>query len=155
MPHYVDNNNYPTNYNGYLKLGLAAGAAKVSTVLDIQGQQIQNNLTSFQKFVNAAAAQAQQANGHITILVGLTTTPKTYTAKNPVSAQQLINAYCSEHSLFEAATHPRPAGGLRQRTRARMLRPDRLRARDCCGARADDPRGCNQVSQLGRTRPVS
>jgi hypothetical protein len=94
MPHYVDNENYPTNYNGYLKLGLAGAAATDATVLDIQGQQIQNNLTSFNEFVTAAAAQARKANPNITILVGLTTTPKA-----PITAQQLTEAYCDERSL--------------------------------------------------------
>jgi hypothetical protein len=93
-PGYVDNTNFPTNYNGYLQLGLAGAAAKDATVLDIQGQQIQNNLSEFNKFVTAAAAQAREANPNITILVGLTTTPKA-----AITAQQLTEAYCDQRSL--------------------------------------------------------
>lgn len=82
------------NYPGYLKLQLAFHAAQVSDVLDIQGQQIQNDLSHFTQFVNAAAAQAHKANPHVIILVGLTTTPK-----QPISAHQLIQAYCAERAL--------------------------------------------------------
>ena len=82
------------NYPGYLKLKLAFHAAQVSDVIDIQGQQIQNTLSHFTQFVHAAAAQAHKANRRVIILVGLTTTPK-----KPITAPQLIQAYCAERGL--------------------------------------------------------
>ena len=86
------------NYAGYLYLQLAATAARVSDVLDIQGQQIENTdtnyLSDYVSFVAAAAAQARKANPHVIILAGLTTTPK-----KPITANQLKQIYCAERGL--------------------------------------------------------
>jgi hypothetical protein len=119
-PHWVDNKPFPTNYTGYLKLGLAGNAARVSNAIDIQGQQIENTPKEWGAFVAAAAAQAKKANSKITILVGLTLVPKTYSSTNPISSQQLGDAYCQERSYngywlnIAAGTANNPLKLLRQ-----------------------------------------
>jgi hypothetical protein len=111
---------FPTNYTGYLKLGLAGNAARVSNAIDIQGQQIENTPKEWGAFVAAAAAQAKKANSKITILVGLTLVPKTYSSTNPISSQQLVDAYCQERSYngywlnIAAGTANNPLKLLRQ-----------------------------------------
>jgi hypothetical protein len=62
-------------YAAYLKLGLAAGAARYSDVIDIQAQGAITNRTTYKQFVQAAAAQARKASPRVRVIAGLSTNP--------------------------------------------------------------------------------
>lgn len=62
-------------YAAYLKLGLAAGAARYSDLVDIQAQGSITITMKYPQFVQAAAAQARRANRHVSVIAGLSTNP--------------------------------------------------------------------------------
>jgi hypothetical protein len=62
-------------YDEYLRLGIASDAARVSDVIDIQGQGIESNTSAYSVFVQQASAQARAANPGVRILAGLSTNP--------------------------------------------------------------------------------
>ncbi len=59
----------------FLRLGLAASAARVSDVLELQAQSLERDTSSYATFVREAAAQARAANPRVAILAGLSTNP--------------------------------------------------------------------------------
>jgi len=59
----------------YLRLGLAADAARYADVFDVQSQRFERDPERYAKFVREAAAQARQANPKILVLAGLSTEP--------------------------------------------------------------------------------
>jgi hypothetical protein len=59
----------------YLRLGLAADAARYADVFDIQSQRFERDTELYAKFVRAAAAQARQANPKVMVLAGVSTQP--------------------------------------------------------------------------------
>ncbi len=59
----------------YLRLGLAADAARYADVFDIQSQRFERDTELYAKFVQAAAAQARQANPKVMVLAGVSTQP--------------------------------------------------------------------------------
>jgi hypothetical protein len=59
----------------YLRLGIAADAARYADVVDIQSQRFERNTTLYAKFVKEAAAQARQANPNVIVLAGVSTQP--------------------------------------------------------------------------------
>jgi hypothetical protein len=59
----------------YLRLGLAADAARYADVVDIQAQRFEPDTQRYAKFVRAAAAQARQANPKVLVLAGVSTQP--------------------------------------------------------------------------------
>jgi hypothetical protein len=77
------------HYAAYLRLGLAASAARYADVIDIQAQGSETSLGTFTSFVQAAAAQARKANRHVIVLVGLSTNP----SGQHVSSAQFTAAY--------------------------------------------------------------
>ena len=59
----------------YLELGLAAQAAKVADVVDIQAQSLERSNGAYVDFVKEAAAQARRANPNVTVLAGVSSNP--------------------------------------------------------------------------------
>jgi len=77
------------HFAAYLRLGLAASAAKYADVIDIQAQGSEASLSRFTAFVKAAAAQARHANPHVIVLAGLSTNP----SGQHVTSAQFTSAY--------------------------------------------------------------
>jgi len=77
------------HFAAYLRLGLAASAAKYADVIDIQAQGSETNLSRFSSFVKEAAAQARGANPHVIVLAGISTNP----SGQRVSSAQFTGAY--------------------------------------------------------------
>jgi hypothetical protein len=77
------------HYAAYLRLGLAASAARYADVVDIQAQGSETSLSTFTPFVEAAAAQARSANPHVIVLAGISTNP----SGQHVSSTQFTSAY--------------------------------------------------------------
>jgi hypothetical protein len=77
------------HYAAYLRLGLAASAARYADVIDIQAQGSETSLPTFTSFVEAAAAQARRSNPHVIVLAGLSTNP----SGQHVSSAQFTAAY--------------------------------------------------------------
>jgi hypothetical protein len=59
----------------YLRLGLAADAARYADVFDIQAQRFLGDAKTYESFVRQAAAQARQANPKVIVLAGISTEP--------------------------------------------------------------------------------
>ena len=59
----------------YLRLGLAADAARNADVFDIQAQRFEGDTKTYESFVRQAAAQARQANPKVIVLAGISTEP--------------------------------------------------------------------------------
>lgn len=59
----------------YLRLGIAADAARYADVVDIQSQRFERDTTLYARFVKEAAAQARQANPKVIVLAGVSTQP--------------------------------------------------------------------------------
>src|SRR6516162_2196740 len=62
-------------FDTYLRLGIAADAARYADVFDIQAQGSECNTEVYAKFVRQAAAQARQANPRVVVLAGISTQP--------------------------------------------------------------------------------
>ena len=77
------------HFAAYLRLGLAASAARYADVIDIQAQGSEASLSRFTSFVKEAAAQARGANPHVIVLAGLSTNP----SGQHVTSAQFISAY--------------------------------------------------------------
>ena len=78
-------------YNAFIRLGIAADAARVSDVYEIQAQGSEMNVNSFSRFVRAAARQAREANPNVIVLAGLSTGP----SGHKVTADQIVAAAIS------------------------------------------------------------
>jgi len=59
----------------FLRLGLAADAARYADVFDVQSQRFERDAARYAKFVREAAAQARNANPKVLVLAGLSTQP--------------------------------------------------------------------------------
>ena len=59
----------------YLRLGLAADAARYADVFDIQSQRFERDTERYARFVRQAAAQAREANPKVLVLAGVSTQP--------------------------------------------------------------------------------
>jgi len=95
------------HYATYLRLGLAASAARYADVIDIQAQGSEISLNTFTSFVKAAAAQARSANRHVTVLAGLSTNP----SGQHVTSGQLIAAYNAARTDVDGYWLNIPSGG--------------------------------------------
>lgn len=73
----------------YLDWDIAGGAARYADVFDIQAQNDEQNVSSYQSFVTQAARQARAANPHVTVLAGLSTD----NGSQEVYGYELIKAY--------------------------------------------------------------
>jgi hypothetical protein len=77
------------HFAAYLRLGLAASAARYADAIDIQAQGSETNLSRFSSFVKEAAAQARAANRRVIVLAGISTNP----SGQHVSSAQFTSAY--------------------------------------------------------------
>lgn len=62
-------------YEAFLRLQIAADAARYADVFDIQAQGSERNTALYSNFVRQAAAQARQANPKVVVLAGISTQP--------------------------------------------------------------------------------
>jgi hypothetical protein len=73
----------------YLDWDFAGGAARYADVFDVQAQNDERDVPSYDSFVSKAAQQARTANRHVTVLAGLSTD----NGSQEVYGYQLTNAY--------------------------------------------------------------
>jgi hypothetical protein len=64
-----------TLFDTYLRLGIAADAARYADVVVIQAQRGERNAELYADFVRQAAAQARQANPKVAVFAGVSTNP--------------------------------------------------------------------------------
>ena len=72
-------------YGRYIRLGLAASAARNADIYEIQAQGSINNTAQYEQFVQQASDQARAANPNIRVFAGLSTNPN----GQPVKGEQL------------------------------------------------------------------
>ena len=84
-------------YLTYLRLGLAAEAARYADVLDIQAQSMELDTTLYANFVREASAQARQANPKIVVLAGLSTNPN----GQHVTADDVLRAIAGTRDIVD------------------------------------------------------
>jgi hypothetical protein len=84
-------------FSGYLALNMAGQAAAASDVVEIQGQQAEDE-PGFSSFVSQAAAQARAAAPTHLVLLGITTS---IPGKGPVSAATLASVVSATSSLVD------------------------------------------------------
>jgi hypothetical protein len=84
-------------YDAYLRLGLAADAARYADVIDIQAQSAELDTELYANFVRQAAAQARQANPKVTVLAGVSTNP----AGQHVTAEIILRAIAATRTVVD------------------------------------------------------
>jgi hypothetical protein len=84
-------------YEAYLRLGIAATAARYADVFDIQAQGFERNPERYADFVRRAAAQARQANPRVVVLAGVSTQP----SGQDVSADDILNAIAATRDVVD------------------------------------------------------
>jgi hypothetical protein len=87
----------PDRYAAYLRLGLAASAARHADAVDIQAQGAEADLAKYVTFVRAAAAQARAANPRVLVFAGISTNPsgQRVTAAQFAAAVNAVRWYVS------------------------------------------------------------
>jgi len=95
-------------YDAYLRLGIAADAARYADVFDIQAQGSERSTARYSEFVRQAAAQARAANPHVIVLAGNSTQPsgQTVTADDLVRAIEATRPYVDGYWLNVPAPSP-------------------------------------------------
>jgi hypothetical protein len=83
-----------TKYDGYTSLGIASQGAAHADVLEIQAQQDEGT-SGFDSFVSSTVNQAQAANPHALVMVGLTTSAP----RLAITPQILLSDYAATRSL--------------------------------------------------------
>jgi hypothetical protein len=81
----------------YLRLGLAADAARYADVFDVQSQRFERDAKRYAKFVREAAAQARHANPKIMVFAGLSTEP----SGQHVTADDILRAINATRDLVD------------------------------------------------------
>lgn len=89
----VDDNVYAT----YISRNVAGTAAKYADVIAIQGQGSELDIPLYASFITQATQQARQANPHVVVLAGLSTSPNGV----QVSPQQLTDAYTAVKDVVD------------------------------------------------------
>src|SRR6185369_10281111 len=84
----MDPSDQGPRYDAYLRLQIAADAARYADVFDIQAQGSERNTELFASFVRQAAAQARQANPNVVVLAGISTQP----SGQNVTADDIVRA---------------------------------------------------------------
>lgn len=103
----------------YLKLRLAAQAAAVADVVEIQAQSLERSAHAYVDFVRGAAAQARHAKPSVTVLAGISSNP----TGPQVSAAQLTRAITGVRPYVDGYWMNIPAPG-RLCPRCNPPRPD-------------------------------
>jgi hypothetical protein len=81
----------------YLKLEIAANAARYADVFDIQAQRFEHDAGLYASFVRQAAAQARQANPKVLVLAGVSTEP----IGRSVSADDILRAIAATRDVVD------------------------------------------------------
>lgn len=81
----------------YLRLGLAADAARYADVVDIQAQRFESNTERYTNFVLQAAAQARQTNPKVVVLAGISTQPN----GQQVTADDILRAIAATRHVVD------------------------------------------------------
>jgi hypothetical protein len=76
-------------YKRFLSLNIIKDAAQYADVVEVQAQGSESSTSTYAQFVNAAAAQAKNANPGVVVLAGLSTNPD----GQKVTGQQLYAAF--------------------------------------------------------------
>jgi hypothetical protein len=94
-------------YDSYLRLGIAADAARYADVIDIQAQGSERNTRAYADFVGQAAVQARQANPNVLVFAGISTNP----SGQRVSADDLLRAIAATRDSVDGYWFniPRPS----------------------------------------------
>lgn len=82
-------------WRSYLRLGLAAAAARAAPVVEIQAQSLEGTPSLYAEFVTAAARQARAADPSVVVLAGLSTND----AGRPASAGEIEAAIAATRSI--------------------------------------------------------
>jgi len=85
------------HYDTYLRLGMAADAARYADVFDIQAQGSERNPKFYANFVREAAAQARQANPKVVVLAGISTQP----SGQQVTADDILRAIAATRDIVD------------------------------------------------------
>jgi hypothetical protein len=80
--------NRTTPYDAYLRLGIAADAARYADIVNIQAQGSERDTRAYADFVKQAAMQARQANPNVLVLAGISTNP----SGQQVTANDILRA---------------------------------------------------------------
>jgi len=94
-------------YDTYLRLGIAADAARHADVIDIQAQSAERNTELYARFVQQAAAQAREANPKVLVLAGISTQP----SGQQVTADDILRAVAATRDIVDGYWFniPRPS----------------------------------------------
>jgi hypothetical protein len=84
-------------YEAYLRLGIAADAARYADAIDIQAQSAEANTELYTNFVRQAAAQARQANPKVVVLAGISTNPN----GQHVTADDILRAIAATRDVVD------------------------------------------------------
>lgn len=84
-------------YDTYLRLGIAADAARYADVVDIQAQGSERNTEVYANFVRQAAVQARQANPKVVVLAGISTQP----SGQQVTADDILRAIAATRNSVD------------------------------------------------------
>jgi hypothetical protein len=103
----------------YIRLGIAADAARYADVFDIQAQRFETDAERYARFVRQAAAQARSANPKVTVLAGISTEP----IGQEVTAEDVLRVVMATRNVVDGYWFniPRPSAYSPQ---ARQFRPD-------------------------------
>jgi len=106
-------------YETFLRLGLAAEAARYADVFDIQAQGFERNPELYADFVRRAAEQARAANPKVEVLAGLSTQP----SGQEVTADEILNCIAATRDVVDGYWFniPQPSEYC---PRCREFRPD-------------------------------
>src|SRR5262249_2736068 len=93
-------------FDTYLRLGIAADAARYADVFDIQAQRAERSTELYTTFVRQAAAQAREANPKVVVLAGISTNPN----GQHVTADDLLRAIAATRDVVDGywLNIPRP-----------------------------------------------
>jgi hypothetical protein len=81
----------------YLRLGIAADAARYADVIDIQAQRAEANTEVYANFVRQAAGQARQANPKVLVFAGVSTNP----IGQHVTADDILRAISATRDIVD------------------------------------------------------
>jgi len=81
----------------YLRLGIAADAARYADVFDIQAQRFEGDASVYESFVRQAAAQARHANPKVIVLAGVSTEP----IGRSVTADDILRAIAATRDVVD------------------------------------------------------
>jgi len=85
------------SYDMYLRLGIAAAAARYADIVDIQAQRFERTTELYANFVRQAAAQARQANPKVVVLAGISTQP----IGQQVTADDILRAIAATRDIVD------------------------------------------------------